>query len=210
VPVSGRYIAMTFDDGPHPVNTPRLLNMLKQRNIKATFFMIGRSVDANPSVARRVAAEGHEIGNHSYTHTKLSSLSMAGIMSEIERTDSAIERAVGYKSRVMRPPYGALTQDQRAAVKNQTGHPTILWSVDPLDWKKPGASVVTSRILAGASNGGIILAHDLHSSTVDAMPATLDGLIAKGYRFVTVSELIAMQTSTQASIEARDSAIAGR
>jgi peptidoglycan/xylan/chitin deacetylase (PgdA/CDA1 family) len=199
VMVSGQYIAMTFDDGPQPQNTPRLLDMLRARNIKATFYVIGRSVDIYPQIVRRTVAEGHEIGNHSYTHRLLSKLSDSEIISDLGRCRDAIGRAAGVQPRTMRPPYGGLLQRQRELVHSEFGYPTILWSLDPLDWKRPGAGVITSRILAGASAGGIVLAHDLHSQTVDAMPATLDGLLARGYKFVTVSQLIALKADAAAA-----------
>ncbi len=192
--VSGNYIAITFDDGPHPQNTPRLLDMLRARNIKATFYVIGRSVDLYPQVVRRTVAEGHEIGNHTHTHRLLSKLGDEEVRTEMKRCRDAIARASGVQPRTMRPPYGGLLQRQRELIHAEFGYPTILWSVDPLDWKRPGPSVVTSRILAGASAGGIILGHDLHAQTVDAMPATLDGLLRRGYKFVTVSQLLAMKT----------------
>lgn len=192
--VSGNYVAITFDDGPHPQNTPRLLDILRARNIKATFYVIGRSVDLYPRVVRRTVAEGHEVGNHSHTHRLLSKLGDSELRLEMSRCRDAIARAAGVQPRTMRPPYGGLTQRQRELVKTEFGYPTILWSVDPLDWKRPGPSVVTSRILSGASSGGIILAHDLHSQSVDAMPATLDGLLRRGFKFVTVSQLLAMKT----------------
>ncbi|MFD2257413.1 polysaccharide deacetylase family protein [Luteolibacter algae] len=197
--VSGNYIAITFDDGPHPQNTPRLLDMLAARNIKATFYVIGRSVDLHPGVLRRTVAEGHEIGNHSHTHRLLSKLSDAEVRQEMQRCQDAIGHAAGVRPRTMRPPYGGLLQRQRELVHNEFGYPTILWSVDPLDWKRPGPSVVASRILSGTTAGGIVLAHDLHSQTVDAMPATLDGLLRKGFKFVTVSQLIAMKAETPAA-----------
>jgi peptidoglycan-N-acetylglucosamine deacetylase len=203
--VSGNYVAMTFDDGPHPQNTPRLLDMLRARNVKATFYVIGRSVDLYPQIVRRTVAEGHEMGNHSHTHRLLSKLSDAEVRTEMARCRDAIGRAAGVRPRTMRPPYGGLLQRQRELVYNEFGYPTILWSVDPLDWKRPGPSVVASRINAGASAGGIILAHDLHAQTVDAMPAALDGLLRRGFKFVTVSQLLAMKTepaSTQASVSA--------
>jgi peptidoglycan/xylan/chitin deacetylase (PgdA/CDA1 family) len=192
--VAGNYIAMTFDDGPHPKNTPRLLDMLRARNIKATFFVIGQSAALYPQVVRRTVAEGHEIGNHSNTHRLLSKLSDSDINLELSRCRDAVVNACGVPPRVMRPPYGGLSQRQREMVHSQFGYPTILWSVDPLDWKRPGPSVVASRILQGTSRGAIILSHDLHSQTVDAMPATLDGLLRRGFQFVTVSQLIAMKT----------------
>ena len=196
--VSGKYIALTFDDGPHPQNTPRLLNMLRARNIKATFYVIGRNVELYPQVVRRTVAEGHEIGNHSQTHRLLSKLSDSQIRSELSRCRDAVNRVAGVQPRTMRPPYGGLNQRQREMVHAEYGYPVIMWSVDPLDWKRPGPSVVSSRILAGASAGGIVLAHDLHAQTVDAMPATLDNLLLRGYQFVTVSQLLAMKNNSPA------------
>jgi peptidoglycan/xylan/chitin deacetylase (PgdA/CDA1 family) len=194
VMVSGNYIAMTFDDGPHPQNTPRLLDILRARNIKATFYVIGQSVDLYPQVVRRTVAEGHEIGNHSYSHRLLSKSSDSEIQFELSRCREAVVRAAGVQPRTMRPPYGGLLQRQREMIYSQFGYPTILWSVDPLDWKRPGSSAVTSRILQATTAGSIILSHDLHAGTVDAMPATLDGLLRRGFRFVTVSQLLAMKT----------------
>lgn len=185
-----KIIAMTFDDGPHPQNTPRLLDMLRKRNVKATFFTIGRSVDLYPHIAKRIVQEGHEIGNHTYTHANLSKLSEANVRKELNRGRDAITRATGATPRIMRPPYGALYKNQRQWIKNVYRYPTILWSVDPLDWKDRNASVVANRLTTRATPGGILLAHDLHKTTVDAMPRTLDTLIAQGYKFVTVSELI--------------------
>jgi len=191
--VSGNYIALTFDDGPHPQNTPRLLDMLRARNVKATFYVIGRSVDLYPQVVRRTVAEGHEIGNHTHTHRLLSKLGNDEVRGEISRCRDAIVRAAGVQPRTMRPPYGGMLQAQRELVFNEFGNPCILWSVDPLDWKRPGAGVITSRIHAGTTAGSIVLAHDLHAQTVDAMPATIDGLLRRGFRFVTVSQLLAMK-----------------
>ena len=202
VMVSGNYVAMTFDDGPHPQNTPRLLDMLRARNIKATFYVIGRSVDLYPQIVRRTVAEGHEIGNHSHTHRLLSKLSDAEISSDLRRCHDAIGRAAGVQPRTMRPPYGGLLQRQRDLVHAEFGYPVILWSVDPFDWKRPGASVISSRIISGASPGGIVLAHDLHSQTVDAMPATLDALLSRGYKFVTVSQLLAMKSDAPTAAQA--------
>jgi peptidoglycan/xylan/chitin deacetylase (PgdA/CDA1 family) len=194
--VSGNYIAITFDDGPHPQNTPRLLDILRARNVKATFYVIGRSVDLYPQIVRRTVAEGHEVGNHTHTHRLLSKLSDSEVRLELSRCRDSVARAAGVQMRTMRPPYGGLLQRQREMVHSEFGYPTILWSVDPLDWKRPGPSVVTSRILSGTTAGGIVLAHDLHAPTVDAMPATIDGLLRRGFKFVTVSQLLAMKTDT--------------
>lgn len=202
VSVSEPYVAMTFDDGPHPQNTPRLLDMLRERNIKATFYVIGRSVDLYPSITRRIVAEGHEIGNHTYTHGNLTKMSDDKVRNELIRTKASIAKATGVQPRTMRPPYGALLQRQRTWIHSEFGYPTIMWAVDPRDWQRPGPSVVTSRILSNTTPGAIVLAHDLHSQTVDAMPGTLDGLLRKGYKFVTVSQLLAMkpEAPAQASV----------
>jgi peptidoglycan/xylan/chitin deacetylase (PgdA/CDA1 family) len=192
VNVDGPYIAMTFDDGPSPETTPRLLDILKQRNIKATFFMIGQNAERNPAIVKRILAEGHEIGNHSWTHPQLSKLPDDRVTEEINKTQNAIKDASGYAPVLMRPPYGAITARQKEWIEKQFGLSVIIWSVDPFDWKRPGASVIEQRILAGARPGAIVLSHDIHKQTVDAMPATLDALAAKGFKFVTVSQLIAM------------------
>ncbi len=184
---------MTFDDGPHPQNTPRLLNILRDRNIKATFYVIGNCVDRHPHIVRRIVAEGHEIGNHTYTHRKLTTLGSSEVRTEMSKTQAAIVRAAGVKPRTMRPPYGALRTDQRNTIFSEFGYPTIMWSVDPQDWKRPGPSIVSSRILSSSRNGSIILAHDLHKPTIDAMPRTFDGLLAKGFKFITVSQMLALK-----------------
>ncbi|MDA7887766.1 polysaccharide deacetylase family protein [Akkermansiaceae bacterium] len=192
-PSSQPYVAMTFDDGPHPQNTPRLLDMLRSRNIKATFYVIGGNVDRHPHIVRRIVSEGHEIGNHTYTHRKLTSLGASDVREEMSKTQAAIVRAAGVKPRTMRPPYGALRTDQGNTIFSEFGYPTIMWSVDPQDWKRPGPSVVASRILSNSRNGSIILAHDLHKPTVDAMPQTFDGLLGRGFKFITVSQMLALK-----------------
>lgn len=189
---AGKYIALTFDDGPVTSNTTRVLNMLKKRNIKATFYVLGPRVKNNPTLMRRMVAEGHEVGNHTWTHGKLTNMSDSMVRSELKRTENAIIAATGVKPRTMRPPYGALLTRQRNMIFNEFGYPTILWDVDPQDWKKPGLSVIRNRIVSKTKAGSIVLLHDLHSSSVDAVPSTVDALLRKGYKFVTVSQLIAL------------------
>ena len=193
VPVDGPYIAMSFDDGPSATLTPRLLDLLKQRGIKVTFFVIGQNVEHAPEIVARAAAEGHEIGNHTWDHPALTKLSDARVQEEINKTSEAIFKATGKKPVLLRPPYGAMNPRVHRLVE-QDGMKVVLWSVDPNDWKRPGSAVVECRILAGAKPGAIILSHDIHPGTIEAMPSTLDALLAKGYKFVTVSELIAMES----------------
>ncbi len=187
------YVALTFDDGPHPKNTPRLLDLLRERKVRATFYVVGQNVKEFPAIVRRIAEEGHEIGNHSYTHRNLQKLSDAAVRQELEKTRAAIKEAAGVEPLTMRPPYGSYSTRQREWTFKEFGYPAVMWSVDPLDWKRPGPGVVADRIIKGAGNGAIILAHDLHSQTVDAMPRTLDGLTERGFRFVTMSQLFALE-----------------
>lgn len=190
IPTAQPYVAMTFDDGPHPSLTPQLLDMLAVRGIRATFYVIGRNAARYPQILQRMVAEGHEIGNHTWSHPSLSGHSDASILNEIDRTNQAVYAAVGRPPVTMRPPYGNLRDRQRLMLHQARSMPTILWSVDPLDWQRPGSGVVTQRIVRGSHTGAVILAHDIHRGTVRAMPATLDGVMGRGFRFVTVSELI--------------------
>lgn len=187
-------VALTFDDGPHATNTPRLLNILKERNIKATFFVVGQCAREYPHLIRRILADGHEIGNHTWSHRSLPTLSEATVRSELTRTAEAVQEAGNYHMRLMRPPYGATNSKLKKWFYDEYGYPTILWDVDPFDWKRPGAAAIKNRIIAGTHNGSIILCHDIHSGTIDAMPDTLDTLLGKGYRFVTVSQLLNMES----------------
>lgn len=186
------YVALTFDDGPHATLTPRLLDILRERNVKATFYVLGPRVKSSPSIMQRMVAEGHEVGNHSWTHRVMSKAPDAAVFKEFQDTHEAVLAACGVAPKTQRPPYGAMTKIQRSMLKDKFGYSAILWDVDPLDWKKPGSSVVASRILSGTRNGSIILLHDIHGGSVDAVPAVLDGLLAKGYTFVTVSQLLSM------------------
>ena len=195
--VEGMSIAITFDDGPNPELTPRLLDMLKERGIKATFFVVGKNVEEYPAIVARMAAEGHEIANHSWSHPSLTKLGFESFRKQIESTTDAIAKATGKRPVLMRPPYGATSANLNKRLNEQFGLKVILWSVDPLDWKYRNSNRVYNAIIQNTRPGSIILAHDIHGTTVAAMPATLDTLLAKGYKFVTVSELIAMEVPPQ-------------
>ena len=196
IKTSRKVLAITFDDGPHPTNTPRLLDILKEKKVRATFFVVGdmiRRHPDNPAILRRMITEGHEIGNHTATHKTLSRMSDTKLREELTPAHQEILAATGVPPRVMRPPSGVITAAQKRLILKEYGYPQILWSVDPRDWQRPGAAVVTRRLIEGASPGGILLVHDLHSASVDAVPAALDALLAQEYEFVTVSELIAIE-----------------
>lgn len=193
VHVAGPYIAMTFDDGPSPILTPKLLDMLKARGIKATFFLIGTNAAAHPDIVKRIYAEGHEVANHSWSHPPLNKCSSEKFQHELNATNEAIQAATGFHPTLIRPPYGATNANLDRTMNEKYGMKVILWSVDPMDWKYRNSERVANYILTHAKAGDIILSHDIHATTVSAMPKVFDGLLAKGFKFVTVSELIALQ-----------------
>lgn len=193
VKTSRPVVALTFDDGPHPEYTPRLLDILRHNGVRATFYVIGRNVETYPEIARRIVSEGHEIANHSWSHPPLTSVGAARLRQEMEKTSEAIARATGRRPTNMRPPYGAINDRVRQSILRDHGLDVIMWSCDPLDWKRPGAEVVRQRMVDGATPGGILLAHDIHPGTIEAMPGTIRDLKAKGYGFATVSQLLALQ-----------------
>lgn len=184
------HVALSFDDGPHPSLTPQLLDILRAQGMRATFYLIGSRVARWPGLARRILAEGHEIGNHTWSHPALTGLGTAGMLAEIDRTNRIIREATGIAPLTLRPPYGAMSARQRALLYAERRMPTVLWSVDPQDWRRPGSAVVASRIVQAARPGAIVLAHDIHAPTVQAMPVALAGLRGKGLRGVSVSELM--------------------
>lgn len=195
VHVDGPYIAMTFDDGPSATLTPKLLDLLAAHHIKATFFVIGENVAEHPEIVARAAREGNEIGNHSWSHPNFGKMSDDGVRRQLQQTDDAIKNATGKRPTLMRPPYGSITTREKRWIHDEFGYDIILWDVDPNDWKRPGPAVVRARILKETRPGSIVLSHDIHPGTIEAMPSTFDELEAKGFKFVTVSELIRMATA---------------
>jgi len=194
VHVDGPYIALTFDDGPHKTLTPKLLELLAAHHMKATFFVVGQNAADHPEILQRAVREGHEIANHSWSHPNLGKMSDEAVRRELQKTDDAITAAIGKHPTLLRPPYGSITAHQKRWIHDEFGYRIIIWDVDPLDWKRPGPSVVTSRILKETHAGSIVLSHDIHPPTIEAMPATFDQLDRKGFKSVTVTELLAMAT----------------
>lgn len=192
IDVDGPYIAMTFDDGPSEKLTPKLLDLLAAHHIKATFFVIGQNAADHPEIVRRAVREGHEIANHSWSHPNFGKMSDEGVRRDLQKTDDAIKNAAGVRPTLLRPPYGSITARQKKWIHDEFGYQIVLWDVDPLDWKRPGPAVVCHRIVKETRPGSIVLSHDIHPGTIEAMPSTLDQLEAKGFKFVTVTELIRM------------------
>ena len=179
-PGFGNRVALTFDDGPSPGVTDRVLNELSKRKLHATFFLIGAKVDASPQLARRIVDEGHDVANHTYTHPRLAGMSDSAVEQQLARAQDSIARATGITPVWFRPPYGAFRREQ-GSIASKLGLGVAYWSVDPKDWAQPGSSAIAQRVLTASQPGSIILLHDLHSQTADAVPAIFDGLIEKSF-----------------------------
>ncbi len=181
-------LALTFDDGPS-AHTERLLDIFEQNGGKGTFFVLGNLIDGRKNTLIRIAEEGHEIGNHSWDHRKMTNLAPQEITDEIMMTRAKIYEVTGKDCVIVRPPYGAWNDDVKAVGK-ELGVSFVNWSVDTLDWKSRNAEAIYNEIINAASDGAIILCHDLHETTVDSMETVIPKLIEEGYQLVTVSELM--------------------
>lgn len=207
-PLNDKVVALTFDDGPHPENTPKLLDILKENDVVATFFMVGTNVEEYPDIVKRVYDEGHEIGTHSWDHTDLMTLSLDEIMTnQYGKANDAIEAATGLRALIDRPPYGSMSED----MAEQTGREQILWSVDPNDWKKENRDpdIVYDHVVNGTPDGGyvqdgaIVLSHDIHATTVAAYDRIIKALKDEGYKFVTVTQMMQIAEIRGKDIEYR-------
>lgn len=191
--VGEKAIALTFDDGPWPTSTDQILEVLKQNNIKATFFWVGRYLQTYPEIGKKVAAAGHAIGNHTWNHQYFK-YNQDTASREIDRTSALIEKLTGIKTSMFRPPAGILNNGLVDYAQKQK-YVAVMWSVDSMDWRTSTPSVL-DNVLNQASAGGIVLMHDgggNRSKTVEALPKMIAELRKRGYKFVTVPELLAMQ-----------------
>ena len=191
-----KLLALTFDDGPDEKFTPQILDILKKYDIKATFYVIGEKVQYNKKIIKREFEEGHEIGNHTYTHINVSKNGYNKIKKEILDTQSEVKSVIGIYPKTFRPPYRAISKDMCEIIKQEDMN-IVLWSyVDARDWESPGVSSIVKSIENGIKNGCIILLHDYNkirnskSQTIEALDIIIPDLLEKGYKFVTISELI--------------------
>ena len=181
-----RKVAITFDDGPHPEYTPRLLDGLKERGVKATFFVTGENANANPEIIKRMSEEGHLIGNHTYSHIELTSSNRETYKQELIKTNAVIKEITGKDTIYVRPPYGLW--DKR--FETELNMFPVLWTVDPCDWCCNSDSCITQRVMKDVKDGSIILLHDYYDTSVKAALEVVDELKKQGYSFVTVDEML--------------------
>ncbi len=186
-------IALTFDDGPNRSTTPKVLDMLKKRGLKATFFVLGQNIAGNEDILKRIVEEGHEVGNHTWSHPNLTTLSPEQVQREIVDTQKTIKETIGYEPTLMRPPYGAINQ----ATMTVVNMPIIYWSVDSKDWQLRNANLISNQVQSQAYPNSIVLLHDIHPSTVEALPSLLDYLQREEYVFVTTTELLGENLNPQ-------------
>lgn len=179
-------IALTFDDGPHPFYTHQLLEGLKERDVKVTFFITGQNAEAYPEIVKEIYDGGHLIGNHTYSHTQLTSRNEESFKQEIIKTNEAIKAVTGEDTIYVRPPYGSWNKD----FEKELNMFPVLWTIDPLDWCSNDVSCIVRKVTAKAGENDIILMHDQYKTTVTAALKIVDELKEEGYEFVTVDELL--------------------
>lgn len=180
-----KLVALTFDDGPSAETTPRLLDILYQKDAVATFFMLGSRARYNSDIVLRAIKDGHEVASHTMYHQNLAKISSSAIAADISEAQAVFKEILGQPTTLTRPPYGSVNDNVRA----QVGTPMIMWSVDTLDWKHRNTESIMGYTLDQVYDGAIILMHDIHSTSVDAVPTLIDTLRAEGYEFATISEL---------------------
>ena len=181
-----KMVAITFDDGPHPTNTYKILSILSKYGAHATFFMLGENVAKYPDVVKMVYDNRHEIGIHTWNHKELTKLSSDEIVSEIDKTASEIEKITGERPVLVRPPYGSVKEKEKNAINN----PLILWNIDSLDWKSRDKNKIVPLVLSDVQDGDIILLHDIHSTTVPAVEEIVKYLVENDYQIITVSDML--------------------
>lgn len=179
-------IALTFDDGPHPVYTPKLLDGLKERNVKATFFVVGKNIEGREDIIKRMDEEGHLIGNHTYDHVKITGLPEEEACAQITKTSELVKEITGKNTEFVRPPFGAWDKKLECGFEMFP----VLWSIDPLDWTTKNVDAVVQKVLSRAEENSIILLHDYYDSSVEAALKIVDALLERGFEFVTVDEMI--------------------
>ncbi len=185
-PLEPKMIALTFDDGPHKIYTEQLLEGLKERNVRVTFFLMGKNIAGNESLVSRMQEDGHLIGNHSYSHVRLTDKKEEAVCEDIEHTGQLIANIVGDTPQYLRPPYG----DWNEKLECRLDLTTVFWTVDSRDWQLQNTNKIVSQVVKRADEDSIILMHDIFPTSVEAALEIVDKLQQQGYTFVTVDELL--------------------
>jgi len=185
-----KYIALTFDDGPHPIYTAPILDILNEKKITATFFVAGFRAEIHPNLLKRMKILNCEIGNHTYSHADLSAYVKNGISFEIEKCNEAVYNATGEYPVIYRPPFGKISKENEKRISTNMNMRKILWTIDSSDWNTKNKDKVIKNVLKNAENGSIVLMHDFYDSTLKALPEIIDSLLESGFEFKTVSELL--------------------
>ena len=193
-PGAYKNVCLTFDDGPNPAYTPRILQILKEKKVRATFFLIGQHAQQHPDLVKKIYESGHELGDHTFSHVELPKVPSDKIKQEVESTRSIVESATGAKIFLFRPPWGIFDGRSLAEIAMRK-FDAVLWSVDSRDWSRPGIAQIQANVLEKAGNGSIILFHDDHDQIVQALPDIILNLQQRGYQFITVSEMMALSLS---------------
>lgn len=191
-----KYVALTFDDGPHKHLTPDLLDALKRLDAKVTFFVMGIKVIMHPKIVKRAMAEGHEIANHVWNHPVLSKIPLPEVDRQLRMTSEAIYNATSVYPKVMRPPYGNTNRKLNRHISQDDKYPIIMWSLDTNDWRKPSPREIVESVMKKIDDGTVILCHDIHPGTIEAIPLLVQELKKKGFILKTVSELIELHYLT--------------
>ncbi len=179
-------IALTFDDGPHPVYTPMLLEGLQKRGVKATFFLIGKNIEGNEEIVKQMAEQGNIVGNHTYNHVKINDLPDLQACEEMKKTSDLVKKITGETTCYIRPPFGEWDEHLDCGIAIIS----VMWTIDPLDWTTQNVSQVVNKVVTEAKEDDIILLHDCYASSVEAAFEIIDQLQAEGFEFVTVDEVI--------------------
>ena len=184
-----KLVALTFDDGPSPKTTPEILKILNQYNAKATFFVVGKNAQRFKSLMMEIHQAGHELGNHTYSHPILTKVSRDRVHGELEVTNKIIAESSGAAPTLFRPPYGSINQRVRD-IASELGMETIMWTEDTKDWSRNATPVsIENKVMLTLHNGSVVLMHDNHKATIEALPVILKKMQDQGYKFVTIHEL---------------------
>lgn len=190
-----KVVALTFDDGPHPITTALLLDTLRAHQVRATFFAVGQKAEENPELLRRIALDGHQVACHTYSHDNLTYLNRHEAENELTYWERDVDRIIGHGSRFLRPPGGDFNRDT-ISLARERGYVLSLWSVNPGDWNSPPPRATVNYVMSKVHPGAVIIMHDDGMNSIRALPWVIKGLKKQGYRFVTLEEMLRLSAAS--------------